>query len=55
LQGERFIQRDAWRWLRSENSIFANGYVVVKRLPKHDGEFEYQKKTITESDERVAG
>ena len=28
-------------------------YVVIKRLPKHDGEFEYQIKNITESDERV--
>jgi hypothetical protein len=28
-------------------------YVVVKRFPKQDGEFEYQIKSITEPDERV--
>jgi hypothetical protein len=28
-------------------------YVVVKRLPMRDGEFEYQIKSVTEPDERV--
>jgi hypothetical protein len=28
-------------------------YVVIKRLPMRDGEFEYQIKSITELDERV--
>jgi hypothetical protein len=28
-------------------------YVIVKRLPMHDGEFEYQIKSIIEPDERV--
>jgi hypothetical protein len=29
-------------------------YVVVKRLPKRDGEFEYQIKSLTDNHERVA-
>ena len=29
-------------------------YVVVKRFPERDGEFEYQVKNVSESDERVA-
>ena len=28
-------------------------YVVIKRLPMHNGEFEYQIKSVTEADERV--
>jgi hypothetical protein len=28
-------------------------YVVIKRLPMRDGEFEYQIKSLTEPDERV--
>jgi hypothetical protein len=28
-------------------------YVVIKRLPMRDGEFEYQIKSLTEGDERV--
>ena len=28
-------------------------YVVIKRLPMRDGEFEYQIKSVTERDERV--
>ena len=27
-------------------------YVVIKRLPMRDGEFEYQIKSVTELDER---
>jgi hypothetical protein len=29
-------------------------YVVVKRLPKHNGEFEYQIKSVSGIDERIA-
>jgi len=33
---------------------FSEGaYVVVKRLPKHNGEFEYQIKSVSEIDERI--
>jgi hypothetical protein len=28
-------------------------YIVVKRLPRQRGEFEYQVKSVTESDERI--
>ena len=28
-------------------------YVVIKRLPMRDGEFEYQIRSLTERDERV--
>ena len=28
-------------------------YVVVKRLPKHNGEFEYQIKSVSGVDERI--
>ena len=28
-------------------------YVVIKRLPMRNGEFEYQIKSVTEPDERV--
>ena len=28
-------------------------YVVVRKLPKHDGEFEYQIKSLSEIDERI--
>jgi hypothetical protein len=28
-------------------------YVVIERLPKHDGEFEYQIKSVNEPDERA--
>ena len=28
-------------------------YVVIKRLPMHNGEFEYQIKSVTKPDERV--
>jgi hypothetical protein len=33
--------------------ISAGAYVVIKRLPRHDGEFEYQIKSVSEPDERV--
>jgi hypothetical protein len=33
---------------------FSEGaYVVVKRLPKHNGEFEYQIKSVSGIDERI--
>jgi hypothetical protein len=28
-------------------------YIIIKRLPMRDGEFEYQIKSVTEQDERV--
>jgi hypothetical protein len=30
-----------------------SAYVIIKRLPMRDGEFEYQIKSLTERDERV--
>jgi len=30
-----------------------DAYVVIKRLPMRNGEFEYQIKSVTELDERV--
>jgi hypothetical protein len=35
------------------SSAPAGAYVVIKRLPKHGSEFEYQIKSVTEHDERV--
>ena len=34
-------------------NVLAGAYVVIKRLPMRDGEFEYQIKSVTEPDERV--
>ena len=34
-------------------NVSSGAYVVVKRLPKHDREFEYQIKGVNEPDERV--
>jgi hypothetical protein len=34
-------------------NVPGGAYVVVKRLPERDGEFEYQIKNIAKSDERV--
>ena len=34
-------------------SVSDGAYVIVKRLPMRDGEFEYQIRSLTESDERV--
>jgi hypothetical protein len=34
-------------------NVSAGAYVVLKRLPMRDGEFEYQIRSLTESDERV--
>jgi hypothetical protein len=33
--------------------VSEGAYVVVKRLPKHDGEFEYKIKSVNETDERI--
>jgi len=39
---------------RAVNLNVSDGaYVVLKRLPMRDGEFEYQIRSLTESDERV--
>jgi hypothetical protein len=34
-------------------NVSDGAYVIVKRLPMRDGEFEYQIRSLTESDERV--
>ena len=34
-------------------NVLNGAYVIVKRLPMRDGEFEYQIKSLTEADERV--
>ena len=34
-------------------NVLDGPYVIVKRLPMRDGEFEYQIKSLTEPDERV--
>jgi hypothetical protein len=33
--------------------VSGGAYVIVKRLPKHNGEFEYQIKSVNDPDERV--
>lgn len=33
--------------------VSEGAYVVVKRLPKHNGEFEYQIKSFSGIDERI--
>jgi hypothetical protein len=34
-------------------NVSDGAYVVLKRLPMRDGEFEYQIRSLTESDERI--
>jgi hypothetical protein len=34
-------------------SVSGAAYVIVKRLPKHDGEFEYRIRSVNEPDECV--
>jgi hypothetical protein len=34
-------------------NVSDGAYVIVKRLPERDGEFEYQIKNLAEPDERV--
>lgn len=38
---------------RSKVEMSDGGYVVIKRLPMRDGEWEYQIKSLTGRDERV--
>jgi hypothetical protein len=33
--------------------VSGGAYVIVKRLPKHNREFEYQIKSVNDPDERV--
>jgi hypothetical protein len=33
--------------------VSEGAYIVVKRLPKHNGEFEYQIKSLSGMDERI--
>jgi hypothetical protein len=35
-------------------AVSGGTYVITKRLPEHDGEFEYQIKSVNEPHERVA-
>ena len=35
-------------------SVSDGAYVITKRLPERDGEFEYQIKSVNEPHERVA-
>jgi hypothetical protein len=35
------------------SNVLEGAYVVIKRLPMRDGEFEYQIKSVTERDDRV--
>ena len=35
-------------------SVSGGAYIITKRLPEHDGEFEYQIKSVNEPHERVA-
>jgi hypothetical protein len=36
-------------------SIPGGAYIVTKKLPEHNGEFEYRVKSINEPHERVVG
>jgi len=40
-------------FLSSGSSVPVGAYVVIKLLPKHGPEFEYQIKSVTEHDERI--
>ena len=48
-----------WVWWNAKAApavgldVSKGAYVVVKRLPKHNGEFEYQIKSVSEIDERI--
>jgi hypothetical protein len=41
------------RLFPSRLDVQDDAYVVIKRLPMRDGEFEYQIKSLTEPDERI--
>jgi hypothetical protein len=42
------------RYLERPLGVSGGAYVITKRLPEHDGEFEYQIKSVNEPHERVA-
>jgi len=42
------------RYLERPLGVSGGAYVITKRLPEHDGEFEYQIKSVKEPHERVA-
>jgi hypothetical protein len=46
--GERLFPARSAGW-----DVPDGAYVVLKRLPRRDGEFEYQIRSLTERDERV--
>jgi hypothetical protein len=35
--------------------VSSGAYVITKRLPEHDGEFEYRIKSVNEPHERMVG
>ncbi len=41
-------------YLERSLGVSGGAYVITKRLPEHDGEFEYQIKSVNEPHERVA-
>ena len=42
------------RYLERPLGVLGGAYVITKRLPEHDGEFEYRIKSVNEPHERVA-
>ena len=42
------------RYLERPLGVSGGAYVITKRLPEHDGEFEYRIKSVNEPHERVA-
>ena len=41
------------RYLERPLGVSGGAYVITKRLPEHDGEFEYQIKSVNEPHERA--
>ncbi len=35
-------------------NVPGGAYIITKKMPEHDGEFEYRIKSVTEPHERVA-
>jgi hypothetical protein len=42
-------------YLERALGVSGGAYVITKRLPEHDGEFEYQIKSVNEPHERMVG
>jgi hypothetical protein len=43
------------RYLERALGVSGGAYVITKRLPEHDGEFEYRIKSVNEPHERMVG